>query len=264
MTMMATRDEIAKDHDRAPRLLLLGGTSEARALSERLARESGVEAIVSLAGRTRAPLASPLPTRIGGFGGVEGLRRYLLESRINRVIDATHPFAERISANARAACAALGLPLAVLAREAWRRRPGDRWVEVPDMAGAVAALGQPPRRVFLTIGRLSVPAFRAASQHFYLIRSIEAPEPGELPPSAELILARGPFSRDDEMRLMRAHDIDVLVTKNSGGPLTYAKIEAARALSLETIVVSPPGAQAERRLENIEAALDFARAKRPA
>jgi precorrin-6A/cobalt-precorrin-6A reductase len=263
--MMTTpRDEIAKDHDRAPRLLLLGGTSEARALSERLARETGVTAVVSLAGRTRAPLASPLPTRIGGFGGVEGLQRYLVDNGVDRVIDATHPFAERISANAREACAALGVPLAVLAREPWRRQPGDRWIEVVDMAAAVAALGSLPRRVFLTIGRLSVPDFRAAPQHHYLVRSIEPPEPEELPPSCELILARGPFSRDEEIHLMRERQIDALVTKNSGGPLTYAKIEAARALSLETIVVLPPGAQAERRLENLEAALEFARAKRPA
>jgi precorrin-6A/cobalt-precorrin-6A reductase len=262
--MMTHRNESARNHDRTPRLLLLGGTSEARALSERLARERGVEAVVSLAGRTRAPLACPLPTRIGGFGGVEGLRRYLVESRIDRVIDATHPFAERISANAREACAALGLPLAVLAREPWRRAPGDRWIEVADMAGAVAALGQSPRRAFLTIGRLSVPAFRAAPQHAYLVRCIEPPRPEELPPSIELILARGPFSRDDEMRLMREKTIDVLVTKNSGGLLTYAKIEAARALSLETIVVLPPTASSERRLEDLDAALDFARAKRPA
>ncbi|ARN83318.1 cobalt-precorrin-6A reductase [Methylocystis bryophila] len=261
---MAHRDETARDYDRAPRLLLLGGTSEARALSERLARETGVEALVSLAGRTSAPLASPLPTRVGGFGGVEGLRRYLIENGVDRVIDATHPFAERISANARQACVALGIPLAVLGREPWRRAPGDRWIEVADMAAAVAALGPAPRRVFLTIGRLSVPAFRAAPQHDYLIRSIEPPEPEELPPSTELILARGPFSLDDEMRLMREKKIDVLVTKNSGGPLTYAKIEAARALSLETIVVLPPSAPAERRLESLEAALDFARAKRPA
>ena len=262
--MMTQCDESARDGDEAPRLLLLGGTSEARALSERLARETGVKAVVSLAGRTRAPLASPLPTRVGGFGGVEGLRRYLVESRIDRVIDATHPFAERISANAREACAALGIPLAVLAREPWRREPGDRWIEVADIAGAVAALGSLPRRVFLTVGRLSVPAFRAAPQHRYLIRSIEPPQPEELPPSVELILARGPFSCDDEMRLMREQSIDVLVTKNSGGPLTYAKIEAARALSLETIVVQPPSGDAQRRLADFEAALDFARAKRPA
>ncbi|MFY9658651.1 MAG: cobalt-precorrin-6A reductase [Methylocystis sp.] len=263
--MMTTQcDESARDRDWAPRLLLLGGTSEARALSERLARATDVKAVVSLAGRTRAPLASPLPTRIGGFGGVEGLRRYLIESRIDRVIDATHPFAERISANAREACAALGIPLAVLAREPWRRAPGDRWIEVADIAGAVAVLGPWPSRIFLTVGRLSVPAFRAAPQHHYLVRSIEPPQPEELPPSVELILARGPFSCDDEMRLMREQNIDRLVTKNSGGPLTYAKIEAARALSLETIVVQPPNGDTQSRLADFEAALDFARAKRPA
>ena len=261
--MTTPRHDFAQDHDRAPRVLLLGGTSEARALSERLARETGVQAVVSLAGRTRAPLASPLPTRVGGFGGVEGLRRYLVDNGVDRVIDATHPFAEQISANAREACAALDIPLAVLAREPWRRAEGDRWLEVPDMAAAVAALGSSPRRVFLTIGRLSVPAFRAAPQHHYLVRSIEPPEPEELPPSCELILARGPFSRDDEIHLMRERQIDALVTKNSGGPLTYAKIEAARDLAIETIVVSPPRAQTERRLENLEAALDFAREKRP-
>lgn len=261
--LMTQCDESAQDRDETPRLLLLGGTSEARALSERLAREPGVEAVVSLAGRTSAPLASPLPTRIGGFGGVEGLRRYLVEHRIDRVIDATHPFAERISANAREACATLGIPLAVLARAPWSKEPGDRWTEVPDMAGAVAALGPSPRRVFLTIGRLSVPAFRAAPQHHYLIRSIEPPQPDELPPSCELILARGPFNCDDELRLMREQKIDVLVTKNSGGALTYAKIEAARALALETIIVRPPSGGEEMRLADFDAALDFARAKRP-
>ena len=261
---MTQCDESARDHDEAPRLLLLGGTSEARALSERLASETDVGAVVSLAGRTRSPLASPLPTRVGGFGGVEGLRRYLVEHRIDRVIDATHPFAERISANAREACAALGIPLAVLVREPWRRAPGDRWIEVPDMAGAVAALGSTPRRVFLTVGRLSVPVFCAAPQHHYLIRSIEPPLPEELPPSCELILARGPFGCDDELQLMRDQKIDVLITKNSGGASTYAKIEAARTLSLETIVVQPPSGAAEIRLTNLESALDFARAKHPA
>ena len=261
--MMTHCDESARDRNEAPRLLLLGGTSEARALSERLARETDVAAVVSLAGRTREPLATSLPTRIGGFGGVEGLQRYLVENRIDRVIDATDPFAERISANAREACAALGVPLAVLARAPWSKEPGDHWIEVADIAGAVTALGAPPRRVFLTIGRLSVPAFRGAPQHHYLIRSIEPPQPEELPPSVELILARGPFSCDDELRLMREQKIDVLVTKNSGGPLTYAKIEAARALSLETIVVQPPSGAAERRLTNLESALDFARAKLP-
>lgn len=239
------------------RMLLLGGTAEARALAARIASASDIDAVISLAGRTSAPLGLDLPTRIGGFGGVEGLRRYLVDAKIDRVIDATHPFAAKISANARAACAALGLPLAVLARPPWAAQEGDRWIFAADNARAAAALGARPRRVFLTIGRLGVGAFRAAPQHHYLIRSIEPPDPGDLPPRAAVMLARGPFALEGEIALMRENEIDVLVTKNSGGPSTYAKIEAARALGLEAIVISPPPQGDVIALGSLEEAMAF-------
>jgi precorrin-6A/cobalt-precorrin-6A reductase len=239
------------------RVLILGGTREARDLGVRVARAPAIEAILSLAGRTSAPLETELPTRVGGFGGVEGLMRFLSENAIDRVLDATHPFAVQISANARAACAALGLPLAVLSRPPWRPVEDDRWIEVANNEAAAAALGLAPRRVFLTIGRLGVSAFRAASQHWHLIRSIEAPAQGDLPPQSKVILARGPFTLEDEAALMQEHRIDILVSKNSGGPLTYAKIEAARALGLPVVMVSLPSCAGVEHLQSLEEAMAF-------
>ncbi len=239
------------------RVLILGGTSEGRRLAGRLAGESDIYAVMSLAGRTKAPLDVGLPARVGGFGGVDGLIRYLTEVRIDRVIDATHPFAARISANARAACAAVGVPLAVFSRPPWRAREGDRWTEVADNERAARALGDAKRRVFLTIGRLGVAAFRASPQHEYLIRSIEPPDAHELPPLSTVILARGPFEREDEIALLREQRIEVVVTKNSGGASTYAKIEAARALNLDVVVIAPPAYGDTPQLADLDAAMAF-------
>ncbi len=224
----------------AVRVLLLGGTSEGRALAERIAAEPRCHGVVSLAGRTSAPLTQTLPTRIGGFGGAEGLKRYLIDERITHVVDATHPFAARMSANATAACAALSLPLIVYARAPWASTPQDRWIDVADNAQAVAALGDAPRRVFLTIGRQGVADFGAAPQHDYLLRVIEPPAAEDLPPRCEVFAARGPFTVDDEISLMRDKRIDIVVSKNSGGPFTYAKIEAARVLELPVVMIAPP------------------------
>ena len=149
------------------RALVLGGSSEARALATRIAADPRLAGVISLAGRTSAPLAHDLPVRVGGFGGVEGLTRYLIEERISHVVDATHPFAARISANARAACAVASVPLLVLTRPPWVSAQGDRWIDVDDNAAAVSALGAAPRRVFLAIGRQGVADFRAAPQHDY-------------------------------------------------------------------------------------------------
>lgn len=237
------------------RILLLAGTSEARALAARLAANPACDAVASLAGRTSAPMTLALPTRVGGFGGVEGLKRYLLDARITHVIDATHPFAAQISANAQAACAALGLPLIGYAREPWGAAPGDKWIEVADNADAAKALGEAPRRVFLTIGRQGVADFRAAPRHHYLLRVIERPEADDLPPSCEVISARGPFALEDEISLMREKRIDIVVSKNSGGALTYAKIDAARALGLPVVMIQPPARVGVTLLHDIDAVM---------
>ena len=221
-----------------PHVLLLGGTSEASALARLLAARPDIPAMVSLAGRTINPIEPPIAYRIGGFGGVEGLCAFLDEHAVTALVDATHPFAEQMSANAVEAARRMGVPLLSLQRPAWQARDGDRWSEVLDARAAMQALGPAPRRVFLTTGRLELPAFLAAPQHFYLVRSVDPPE--ELPPRARLILARGPFAEADEIRLMQEEAIDILVTKNSGGSATYGKISAARRLGLPVILLRRP------------------------
>jgi precorrin-6A/cobalt-precorrin-6A reductase len=232
------------------RLLLLGGTSEASELGRRLAQDD-VEATLSLAGRTARPAASPLPTRIGGFGGVAGLARYLRENKIDAVVDATHPFAARMSANAVAACAQMGVALAVLTRPPWPLEPG--WREVGDATEAAEALGEAPRRVLLTVGRLSAGAFRAAPQHHYVLRSIDAPD--DLPPEVELVLARPPFSLADERELMIGRRIEIVVSKNAGSEATRAKLDAARELGLPVVMIRRPPAGAATTFHDVESAL---------
>ena len=235
------------------RLLLLGGTSEASELARRLSARGDIEATLSLAGRTSRPAVSPLPTRIGGFGGVEGLARYLRDKGVGAVIDATHPFAAQMSANAVAACAETGVALAVLTRPPWRPEAGDRWREVGDAAEAAQALGDTPRRVLLTVGRLSAGAFCAAPQHHYVLRSIDAPD--DLPPDVELVLARPPFSLADERELMTSRRIDIVVSKNAGGDATRAKLDAARELRLPVVMIRRPPLGAATTFYDVEPTL---------
>jgi precorrin-6A/cobalt-precorrin-6A reductase len=256
-TQIDPRDQSGVAGEDVARVLLLGGTSEGRALADRIAADPRYVGVVSLAGRTGAPMAQALPTRVGGFGGVEGLKRYLVDERITHVVDATHPFAAQMSANAKAACAALSLPLIVYARAPWKPAPRDRWIDVADNAAAVAALGAAPRRVFLTIGRQGVTAFRAAPQHDYLLRVIEPPATDDLPPKCEVFAARGPFTVDDEIALMRAKGVDIVVSKNSGGALTYAKIEAARSLALPVVMISPPSRAGVTVAHDLDAVMAF-------
>ncbi|ACL57137.1 cobalt-precorrin-6A reductase [Methylobacterium nodulans] len=246
------------------RILLLGGTTEATGLVRRLAEHPSFRPTLSLAGRTAAPVAAPFDTRIGGFGGPEGLARWLEAEGVAAVVDATHPFAQRISHNAAQACARLKLPLVALRRPAWTPQAGDRWHEVESVAAAVPALGVAPRRVFLTVGRLELAAFAAAPQHAYLVRTIE-PVGEALPvPDLVAIAARGPFSEADELALMRDHRIEVLVTKNSGGSATYGKIAAARALALPVVIVRQPAPPAVEQVGTLEAALAWLEAHRAA
>ncbi len=246
------------------RLLILGGTTEATALAKRIVDRRDLQPVLSFAGRTRNPLPPPIPFRVGGFGGVDGLETYLIERRVGAVIDATHPFAVQISRNAVAACRKVGVPIAGFTRLPWRQQNDDRWTKVADMAGAVRALGDRPRRVFLTIGGVQLAAFGQASHHCFVVRTIDRPEGLSALTFHRLILARGPFSVEDEIALMRDERIDTLVTKNSGGSAIEAKIKAARALGIEVIIVDRPAPEEYAAFHSTDDVLAWIEAHRPA
>lgn len=210
---------------------------------------------LSLAGRTAAPAALPVPVRSGGFGGVAGLADYLTAERIGALIDATHPYAAVISGNAAQAARSANVPLLAFRRPAWARREGDRWTEVADVNAAVEALGEKPRRVFLALGRKEVAPFAQAPQHHYLVRSVDPIDPPLAVPHADYILARGPFGEDDERTLLTTRGIEVIVSKNSGGSATYGKIAAARALGIDVIVLRRPDLPDVPAVETVDAAL---------
>lgn len=215
--------------------------------------------MISLAGRTADPKPLPLPTRIGGFGGIEGLVEYLAKEEVDLLVDATHPFANQISANAARAAERSGVPLFVLCRPAWEALAGDRWTRVADVDAAVAALGGKPRSVFLAIGRQEAGRFAAAPWHSYLVRSVDPVDPPLAAPDCRYILASGPFSEADETGLLTGSDIDVVVTKNSGGGATYGKIAAARKLGIDVIMIErqkPPGVTAVGTVEAAMALID--------
>jgi precorrin-6A/cobalt-precorrin-6A reductase len=224
----------------ALKLLILGGSGEAAGLARALEGDARYDVTLSLAGRTTDPAALPGRLRTGGFGGAGGLARVLAEERFDLVIDATHPFAVQMKANAIQAARAAGVPMLAIRRPAWIQREGDRWIMVESLEAAAAAIGEEPRRVFLTTGRMELAPFQSAPQHLYIMRSVEAPAPEELPPRAELIIARGPFNLEDERALLETHKIELIVTKNSGGTGAEAKLDAARALSLPVIMVERP------------------------
>jgi len=237
------------------RVLILGGTTEASALGRVLATDRRFQATISLAGRTQNPAPQPLPTRIGGFGGVDGLARYLVEHRIGALIDATHPFAAQMTRHAGLAARQTATPLLVIHRPAWQKQPGQYWIEVPDLPAAARALGTTPGRVLLTIGQKELAAFASAPGHHYVVRSVDAPRPEYLPPHAEVITARGPFAVNEECALLRERRIDVLVTKNSGGTATAAKVMAAHLLNLPVIMVSRPAPPASETVATSAEAL---------
>ncbi len=244
------------------RLLILGGTTEASALAAALAGRADVAAVLSLAGRTGDPAPSPIPRRIGGFGGAAGLRDYLKAERIDAVVDATHPFAARMSRHATEACKATGVARLVFTRAPWARESGDRWIEVGTMVAAAQALGSEPRRVFLTQGRSQLAAFASAPQHRYLVRAIEPPADIGALPLHRLILSRGPFRLADEEALMRAENIDIVVAKNSGGEATYAKIEAARILGIPIVMIQRPAGPPATQTTRLEEVLAWIEAHR--
>jgi len=226
------------------RVLILGGTTEARRLAQELCAEPSLEVTSSLAGRVAEPRLPAGRVRIGGFGGPEGLAAWLREQRVDALIDATHPFAATISRNAAQAAAGLHVPLLALRRPNWVAGPGDRWRFVGSLEEAAALLPSLGRRVFLTTGRQGLPVFAGLSGLFFLARSVDPPEP-PLPAHLQVLLDRGPFTLEGERELLREHRIEVLVTKDSGGAATAAKLTAAREAGLPVVVVrrppAPPG-----------------------
>lgn len=239
------------------RILLLGGTGDSRALAARLAEREDLEVITSLAGRTEHPLAIPGSLRIGGFGGVDALARYLIEEKIDLLIDATHPFAERISDNAEAACRQSATPRLVLSRPPWHPVKGDRWITVASAEAAAEALKGLARRVFLSVGRQELEAFKPLTDIWFLVRMIDAPR-GDLPLRRyEVVLGRGPFEANGERALFLLHGIQALVTKNSGGDATYAKIAVARELGLPVVIIEQPEKQGSETAQSVDEALNW-------
>ncbi|MEU5254003.1 cobalt-precorrin-6A reductase [Streptomyces longwoodensis] len=223
----------------SPHVLILGGTTEARELAAVLAARPGVRVTTSLAGRVSRPGALDGEVRTGGFGGAGGLAAWIRDQDVAAVVDATHPFAAGITANAARAAADTGRPLVVLRRPGWSPGPGDRWHDVPSLEAAAALLPSLGRRALLTTGRLGLATFAHVTDVHFVVRSVEPPEP-PLPPDTRLVLARGPFTLDDELALLRTHRVDVLVTKDSGGAATSPKLTAARTLGLPVVVVRRP------------------------
>lgn len=234
------------------RILLLGGTTEANLMAQAIAK-AGRAGVYSYAGRTEAPMGQPIHMRVGGFGGVEGLRAYLKAEGISHVIDATHPFAAQMSSNAVAACGT-EVPLIALERAPWVAGDGDRWTNVPDIDAAVVALAGPPRRVFLAIGRQHIDAFAAQPQHQYLLRLVDEPT-GPLPLQAKVVVARGPFDVAGDTALMQEHRIEVVVAKNAGGKGAVAKIAAARALRVPVVMIDRPVLPPRRVVHSVSAVM---------
>ena len=233
---------------------MLGGTGQARRLVAALQGRPEFAVTSSLAGRVAVPALPHGDVRIGGFGGVDGLVAWLRTHRTDVVVDATHPFAVRMTDNAVRAGAAAGVPLLLLRRAGWTASPGDRWHRVPDAASAAAALPALGERVFLTTGRGDLAAFAALDRLWFLLRSIDPPPP-PLPARCEVIRDRGPFTADAERELLREHHIDVLVTRDSGGEMTAAKLVAARELGVPVVMLDRPPAPAAPTVRTVEEAV---------
>ncbi|MGY3239542.1 MULTISPECIES: cobalt-precorrin-6A reductase [unclassified Bradyrhizobium] len=231
------------------RALILGGIADANVLAAEIARV-GIDAVYSYGGRTRVPADQPLPTRIGGFGGVSGLAGYIKRERITHVIDATHPFAAEMSRHAIEACAETGTPLIALERAPWSKTPGDIWIEASDVNAAAAALPEAPANVFLAIGRQHIAPFAARPQHAYTLRFVDPPE-APLPFAADVIVSRGPFTLEGELEMLRTRGIAWIVARNSGGDGARAKIDAARRLGLPVIMISRPQLPERLRVESV-------------
>ena len=231
------------------RVLLLGGTTEASDLAKALS-DQGIAGVFSYAGRTGTPVTQPMPQRVGGFGGVEGLVHYLQTEAITHLIDATHPFAAQMSLHAVQAAALTQTPLLALERQRWVITPGDLWQTVPDMTAAVAALPDTPARVFLAIGRQNLEDFAAKPWHHYLLRLVDTPQSLPLP-NADAIISRGPFTLEGDLALLQTHRITHIVAKNAGGRGARAKLDAARMLTLPVVLIDRPFVPDRPKVETV-------------
>lgn len=249
------------EHSQAVKVLTLGGTSESRLLAARLSQDSRFAVVTSLAGRVSDPVLPEGDSRVGGFGGVGGLTSWIRENAVEVVVDATHPFAAAISANAAIATASVGVPLLRLLRPEWTAGTGDEWLDASSPAEAARIVESTSERAFLTIGRLEVGAFAGNSRTWFLIRSIDAPV-GELPRRHQLVLARGPFDVEGEIATMREHRIDVVVSKNSGGAMTEAKLVAARRLGVPVVMIArPPASPSDEVVDSVDDAVTWLRSQ---
>ncbi|MGJ8518245.1 cobalt-precorrin-6A reductase [Carnimonas bestiolae] len=241
----------------ATRVLILGGTAQARLLAQQIAPQLDVR--LSLAGVTQTPINQSVPTRRGGFGGAQGLARHLRDQAIDALVLATHPFAARMPFNAAQAAASANVPLLRLLPPPWQSQPGDAWHIAPSLEAVPALLGSTPHTVLLTTGRQQLATFAQAPQHHYIVRSIEA-LPADLPlPNLTSIRRRGPFSLEDEITLMKTYAIDRLVSKNSGMDSVKAKLTAARELGIPVIIVERPPSPPMETVSSIKAAVDWLR-----
>ncbi len=244
---------------REKHLLILGGTAEARALAGAALARFGprLRVTTSLAGRTRSNAPLPGEVRRGGFGGAAGLEDYLRAAEVDLVIDVTHPFATQISAAARTACASSNTPLLTLTRPSWTPQEGDRWIEVADAAEAAARLVGLGQRVLLTIGHRDLVAFAAAPQIHFIVRLIDPPGAPLPLRSCEVILARGPFTSEEERNMMTRYAIDVVVTKASGGGAMAGKLVAARELGVPVVMLRRPPPSDQQSVARVDDALQW-------
>jgi precorrin-6A/cobalt-precorrin-6A reductase len=242
------------------RVLILGGTGDAFALASQVTNIRGVEVITSFAGRTRNPLAPAGSIRIGGFGGGLGLAEYIREEKIDVLIDATHPFAAQISFNAASAAVSCDIPHLMFIRPAWEKVCGDEWIEVESVESAAAILPDFAKRVFLTVGRQQLAPFANlestnSKNIWFLIRLIDPPESNAVIPHGKILCGRGPFALEEERKLLVEHEIDTLVSKNSGGDATKAKIIAARELGIKVVMVKRPLTPEGEKVSDVDSAL---------
>ncbi len=237
------------------RVLILGGTGDSAALVAKISPLPQFELVTSLAGRTQHPTLPEGAVRTGGFGGTVGLIQYLRDEGIEILIDATHPFAVQMSWQAAAAAAEVKIPFLMLVRPPWTAVAGDRWITVETVEAAAQSIPTNASRVFLTIGRQHIAPFAALTQTWFLIRSIDPPASDRELPPGELLLDRGPFDIQSERQLLQDYRIDAIVSKNSGGSATYAKIIAARELGIPVVMVQRPVMPAGTQVPDAETAM---------